>query len=124
MLVIDEAGMAGTRTLAPILDAADRAGAKVVLVGDPHQLPEIDAGGVLTGLSERLGPIELTDNRRQRQQWERDALAELRAGDIDVAFAAYADNGRIVTGTNAHRSPPGDRGRLVGLPRSPATPPP
>jgi conjugative relaxase-like TrwC/TraI family protein len=102
VLVIDEAGMAGTRTLAPILVAADRAGAKVVLVGDPRQLPEIDAGGVLTGLSERLGPIELTHNRRQRQQWERDALAELRAGDIDVALTAYADNGRIVTGTNAH----------------------
>ncbi len=102
VLVIDEAGMAGTRTLAPILVAADRAGAKVVLVGDPRQLPEIDAGGVLTGLSERLGPIELTHNRRQCQQWERDALAELRAGDIDVALTAYADNGRIVTGTNAH----------------------
>jgi conjugative relaxase-like TrwC/TraI family protein len=101
VLVIDEAGMAGTRTLAPILAAADRAGAKVVLVGDPRQLPEIDAGGVLTGLSDRLGPIELTHNRRQRQQWERDALAELRAGDIDVALTAYADNGRIVTGTNA-----------------------
>ena len=40
-------------------------------------------------------------NRRQRQQWERDALAELRAGDIDVALTAYADNGRIVTGANA-----------------------
>jgi conjugative relaxase-like TrwC/TraI family protein len=101
VLVIDEAGMAGTRTLGPVLVAADRAGTKVVLVGDPRQLPEIDAGGVLTGLSERLGPIELTHNRRQRQQWERDALAELRAGDIDVALTAYADNGRIVTGTNA-----------------------
>jgi conjugative relaxase-like TrwC/TraI family protein len=101
VLVIDEAGMAGTRTLAPILAAADHAGSKVVLVGDPRQLPEIDAGGVLTGLSERLGPIELTHNRRQRQQWERDALAELRAGDIDVALTAYADNGRLVTGADA-----------------------
>ncbi len=101
VLVIDEAGMAGTRTLAPILDAADQAGAKVVLVGDPRQLPEIDAGGLLSGLGRRLGAIELTENRRQRSNWERDALAELRAGDIDVALAAYADNGRLVTGTNA-----------------------
>ena len=77
VLVIDEAGMAGTRTLAPILVAADRAGAKVVLVGDPRQLPEIDAGGVLTGLSERLGPIELTHNRRQCQQWERLSLIHI-----------------------------------------------
>jgi Ti-type conjugative transfer relaxase TraA len=101
IIVIDEAGMAGTRNLAPILDAADRAGAKVVLAGDPHQLPEIDAGGVLTGLAKRLDPIELTENRRQRSQWERDALEELRCGDVDSAFAAYRDNDRIVSAPTA-----------------------
>jgi conjugative relaxase-like TrwC/TraI family protein len=101
VIVIDEAGMAGTRNLAPILNAADQAGAKVVLVGDPHQLPEIDAGGVLTGLAQRLDPIELTENRRQRAQWERDALDELRCGDIDTAFAAYRANNRIVSAPTA-----------------------
>jgi conjugative relaxase-like TrwC/TraI family protein len=97
VLVIDEAGMAGTRTLAPILDAAHWSGAKVVLVGDPRQLPEIDAGGVLAGLARRLDPIELIDNRRQRHDWERHALAELRHGDVSNAFAAYHDHDRIVT---------------------------
>ena len=101
VVVIDEAGMAGTRNLAPILDAADRAGAKVVLVGDPHQLPEIDAGGVLTGLAKRLDPIELVENRRQRSQWERDALDELRCGDVDAAFAAYRANDRIISAPTA-----------------------
>ncbi len=101
IIVIDETGMAGTRNLAPILDAADHAGAKVVLVGDPHQLPEIDAGGVLAGLAERLDPIELTENRRQRSQWERDALEELRCGDVDAAFAAYRANDRIVSAPTA-----------------------
>ncbi|MBK9179967.1 MAG: relaxase domain-containing protein [Acidimicrobiales bacterium] len=101
VVVIDEAGMAGTRNLAPILNAADEAGAKVVLVGDPHQLPEIDAGGVLTGLAKRLDPIELTENRRQRAQWERDALEELRWGDVDSAFAAYRDNDRVVQAPTA-----------------------
>lgn len=101
VVVIDEAGMAGTRSLAPILQAADEAGAKVVLVGDPRQLPEIDAGGVLTGLAKRLEPIELSDNRRQRCEWERRALDELRSGDVDAAFEAYRDNERIVTAPTA-----------------------
>jgi hypothetical protein len=101
VVVIDEAGMAGTRNLAPILDAADRSGAKVVLVGDPHQLPEIDAGGVLTGLAKRLDPIELTHNRRQRDRWERDALDELRRGDVDAAFDAYRHHDRVVTAPTA-----------------------
>lgn len=101
VVVIDEAGMAGTRTLAPILDAADQAGAKVVLVGDPHQLPEIDAGGVLNGLANRLDPIELTENRRQRSQWEAEALEELRRGDVDAALAAYRSNERMVSAPTA-----------------------
>jgi len=101
VVVIDEAGMAGTRNLAPILHAADEAGAKVVLVGDPHQLPEIDAGGVLTGLAKRLEPIQLTENRRQRSQWERNALEELRCGDVDTAFGLYRDNERVVSAPTA-----------------------
>ena len=45
MLIVDEAGMAGTRDIAALADAAGRAQAKLVLVGDDRQLPEIDAGG-------------------------------------------------------------------------------
>jgi len=97
VLIIDEAGMAGTRTLAPLFDAANRAGAKVVLVGDPRQLPEIDAGGLLAGLARRLEPIRLVENRRQRHDWERQALSELRHGDTHQAYAAYQDHNRIVT---------------------------
>ncbi len=48
--------MVGTRQLARILDHAAVAHAKVVLVGDPRQLPEIDAGGLLRGLGRRIAP--------------------------------------------------------------------
>ena len=54
VVIVDEAGMVGTRTLARLLDHAAAAHAKVVLVGDPRQLPEIDAGGVLRGLARRV----------------------------------------------------------------------
>ncbi len=101
VVVIDEAAMGGTRMLAPVLEAADQADAKVVLVGDPKQLSEIDAGGVLRGLSRRLGSIELIENRRQRSQWERDALEQLRSGDIDVAFESFERHDRIVTAPTA-----------------------
>jgi ATP-dependent exoDNAse (exonuclease V) alpha subunit len=100
-VVVDEAGMVGTRTLARLLAHAEQAGAKVVLVGDPHQLPEIDAGGILRGLANRLDTVQLTDNRRQREQWEREALDELRDGDVAQAVAAYGDHGRIVTADTA-----------------------
>ena len=97
VLVVDEAGMVGTRELARLLADAERADAKVILVGDPRQLPEIDAGGAFAGLADRLGYVELTENRRQRERWERQALDELRSGDVEVALEAYLTHGRIQT---------------------------
>jgi ATP-dependent exoDNAse (exonuclease V) alpha subunit len=101
VLVIDEAAMVGTRKLQRVLDHAESGGAKVVLVGDPCQLPEIDAGGAFAGLASRLDPMSLTANRRQRDLWERDALDELRHGDTDRAFDAYVAHGRVHQRDNA-----------------------
>jgi Ti-type conjugative transfer relaxase TraA len=101
VLVIDEAGMNGTRLLARVLDHAETAHAKVVLVGDPRQLPEIDAGGLLRGLGKRIPTIRLTENRRQHKAWERAALAQLRNGDVDEAITAYQQHGRICTNETA-----------------------
>jgi conjugative relaxase-like TrwC/TraI family protein len=95
VLVVDEAAMVGTRTLARLLDHAAAGGAKVVLVGDHHQLPAIDAGGAFAGLARRLGATRLHDNRRQLAAWERRALARLRGGATDRALADYATHGRI-----------------------------
>ncbi|MGH9227241.1 MAG: ATP-dependent DNA helicase [Acidimicrobiales bacterium] len=95
VVVVDEAAMVGTRKLARLLAHAEAAQAKVVLVGDPCQLPEIDAGGAFRGLQQRLGASRLIDNRRQAQAWERQALAELRAGDPDQAVDAYLQHQRI-----------------------------
>ncbi len=80
-----------------------------MLVGDPRQLPEIDAGGLLAGLAERLPGVQLTENRRQRDEWERQALRHLRDGDIDTAIGSYRDHGRITLGDNAEDT----RARLV-----------
>jgi conjugative relaxase-like TrwC/TraI family protein len=95
VVVVDEAGMVGTRKLDRLLTHTRAAGAKLVLVGDPRQLPEIDAGGALGHLARRLPAVELTGNRRQEQPWERAALDELRAGAVTTAVADYHRAGRI-----------------------------
>jgi len=96
VLVIDEAGMVGSRKLVRLLEHAERAGAKVVLVGDDRQLAAIDAGGGFRALRVRLGASELTENRRQRQAWEREALDLVRSGLVDDAVAAYQAHDRVV----------------------------
>jgi len=95
VVVVDEAGMVGTRTLARLVEVAEVSGAKLVLVGDPRQLPEIAAGGAFAALAARPGVLELTENRRQRELWERDALDQLRADDVSAALASYERHGRI-----------------------------
>lgn len=95
VVIIDEAGQVGSRTLAEIQDAVQRAGGKLVLVGDPHQLPEVEAGGAFRGLLRRLDIVELTSNHRQREAAERERLAELRAGDVRAAMASYEAAGRV-----------------------------
>jgi hypothetical protein len=109
VLVVDEAGMASTRQLAELVDHAAKARAKLVLVGDHRQLSEIEAGGAFRALARRLPAIELTENRRQVSQWERDALALLRDGDAGQALDRYEAEGRVMTGETVDAV----RGRLV-----------
>jgi hypothetical protein len=96
VLVVDEAGMLGSRKLAALLAHAERGGAKVVLVGDDRQLAPIDAGGGFRALRLRLGASELTENRRQRHAWEREALELVRSGLVGEAVAAYRAHDRVV----------------------------
>jgi conjugative relaxase-like TrwC/TraI family protein len=96
VLVVDEAGMAETRMLAPLLKLIDRAEGKAILVGDPCQLPAVGAGGLFRALCERLSAINLAGNRRQRDLDERRALAHLRAGEPEDYLALAARRGRLL----------------------------
>jgi conjugative relaxase-like TrwC/TraI family protein len=96
VLVVDEAGMVGSRKLTRLLEDAQQARAKVVLVGDDRQLAAIDAGGGFRALRLRLGASELTENRRQQQAWEREALELVRSGLVEEAVAAYRAHDRVV----------------------------
>jgi conjugative relaxase-like TrwC/TraI family protein len=96
VLVVDEAGMVGSRKLDRLLERAERARAKVVLVGDDRQLAPIDAGGGFRALRLRLGASELVENRRQHEAWEREALELVRSGLVEEAVAAYQAHDRVV----------------------------
>jgi conjugative relaxase-like TrwC/TraI family protein len=103
VVVCDEAAMVGTRDLARLVDLTDRAGAKLVLVGDPKQLPPIEAGGLYPALRARLGVSELVQNRRQRDPDERRLSADLRAGHTTEAIARLDRIGRLTTDTDPDR---------------------
>ena len=95
VLVIDEAGMVGTRQLERVLSHAAEAGAKVVLVGDPQQLQAIEAGAAFRSIHERHGGAEIGEVRRQREDWQRDATRDLANGKTGNALEAYRSHDMV-----------------------------
>ena len=93
--------MVGTRDLAALADVASAADAKLMLVGDDRQLPEIEAGGAFRALGDSLGVHQLREVRRQHDAWDREALANLRDGDLEAFARAYDAHGRLVAAPNA-----------------------
>ena len=77
VLLVDEAGMVDSTTLARLLSHAERAEAKLVLLGDPEQLGEIEAGGLFRAVAERTDPI------RPRRGDPPRARARSRCGEAD-----------------------------------------
>ncbi len=101
VLVVDEAGMLGTRLMAALVDEAARAEAKVILVGDPKQLPPVEAGGLFASLAERVPVVELVENRRQQHSEERVVADALRFGRTELAVRRLDRHGHVHTGHNS-----------------------
>ena len=97
VLVVDEAGMIGTRQMHELTRWAGQSGAKLVLVGDYQQLQPIEAGGSFRGVCERIGYLELSEIRRQNIDWQREATVLLSGVPESVcrAIDRYDENGHI-----------------------------
>ncbi|RJX66081.1 Ti-type conjugative transfer relaxase TraA [Tsuneonella suprasediminis] len=100
VLVIDEAGMVGTRQMERVLSHAAKAGAKVVLVGDQQQLQAIEAGAAFRAIHERHGGVEISEVRRQLSAWQQDATRQLATGRIGEAIRTYEERGMVHAADN------------------------
>jgi ATP-dependent exoDNAse (exonuclease V) alpha subunit len=88
--------MIGTWQLQRVLSVADKARAKVVLVGVPEQLQAIEAGAPFRGIAAKHGMSSLTKVHRQKNPWQRQATQALSVGETAGALAAYDCRGGIV----------------------------
>ncbi|MCZ4432992.1 Ti-type conjugative transfer relaxase TraA [Agrobacterium sp. SOY23] len=95
VFVIDEAGMVGSRQLARFIGEAEERGAKIVLVGDHEQLQAIGAGAPFRAIAGQIGHVELSDIRRQRHDWQRQASVAFATHKTAEGLAAYRDHGDI-----------------------------
>jgi ATP-dependent exoDNAse (exonuclease V) alpha subunit len=98
LVIVDEASLADTRSLAAVVDQAETAGAKVLLVGDHLQRGSVDAGGAFAMLARRGPTAELTSLRRFRHPWEARASLQLRHAQ-PAGLDAYDAYGAFVGGS-------------------------
>lgn len=98
LVIVDEATLADTVTLDRLTGIAAAANAKVLLVGDPHQLQSVDAGGAFALLVDRRADAPaLNEIHRFANEWEKEASLALSRGDVQV-ISAYARHKRIGEG--------------------------
>jgi len=95
VVVIDEAGMVGTRQLARVAKQLQMRGCKLVLVGDPDQLQPIRAGTPFRDIVQTNGAAHLTEIRRQTSDWQRQASQDLARGQTGAALQSYANHGAV-----------------------------
>ncbi len=95
ILVMDEAGMTELSDMSVIMEAAHKAGAKLVLVGDPAQLQPVGSGAPLRAIASHTGFSELKEIMRQHDDGDRLASRALSQGRIEEGLAHYESKGSI-----------------------------
>lgn len=88
--------MMPTRALERLVDEAAQRCSRLILVGDRAQLPAIDAAGGFAALADRLGAAELTGNRRQRTDLQRQFAEHLAEGRSGEALSLLAEHGGLL----------------------------
>lgn len=95
VIVVDEAGMVGSRQYDRLLEHVEKSGANLRLVGDVMQLHAVDAGNAFRHMLGRAPVAEMREVQRQRQDWQRSATERLAKHDVGSALDAYGARGKV-----------------------------
>ncbi|WAH99741.1 MobF family relaxase [Arthrobacter sp. MMS18-M83] len=100
VLIVDEAGMAGTASLASVTILAEQQGAVIRFIGDTRQLSAVQSGGALRAIEHEVGSVALEEVHRFSTPGEAEASLMLREPAPAEAdpFTFYKAQGRVVAG--------------------------
>lgn len=101
VLILDEAGLVSAREMHTVLAAVERAGAKLILIGDRDQLQAIGAGPGLSLAARAVDSARVETIVRQRDEWAREAVRAFGEGHAETALQAFAERGHIVEAAGA-----------------------
>lgn len=96
VVIVDEAGMAGSRLMSQLKEHVERSGAKMVLVGDTKQLQPIDAGGAMRSMRDAAGShAVMNDIFRQKCERDREMVHALKDGRAGEALSIMQERGYL-----------------------------
>ena len=105
LIVVDEASMVSTADLAWLVEQVERSDGKLVLIGDPKQLPSVDSGGLfhrIVATGDQVVDDLVRVNQRQRLDEDRQLLGRLRIGQVRAAVRDYSEAGRLHLGRDEY----------------------
>lgn len=99
VMIIDEAGMVGTRLWNELLVHVKASGAKLIAVGDDNQFKAIEAGDFFRELKTQASAsntlFELNTIYRQQHEWMKHASMNLANLEVGEALRAYEHHGHV-----------------------------
>lgn len=95
VIMVDEAGQVGARQMKELLEAANAAGAKIMLTGDRLQVKPVSAGGGLDLVVREAGSVRLENSVRATEIWAREAASLLSQGRGEEAIQLFHRAGRV-----------------------------
>lgn len=104
VVILDEAGMTSGREICRLAEHINRAGAKLVCIGDYDQLQAVGSSGLFRSIASRFNTVEMTDIQRQRDDWGREMVLAAAAGKGHEAGMTLYEKGCIsITEKTAQR---------------------
>lgn len=100
-VIVDEAGMVSRAEALELARIADETGCKIAQIGDPKQLPPVQAGAPFRMVTEAFGAGRLKEIARQKEAWARQASKDLAGGKVRDGLMAYIDRGFLEIEQNA-----------------------
>jgi exodeoxyribonuclease V alpha subunit len=97
VIVVDEASMASLTMVARLLEAV-RPDARLILVGDPDQLPSVEAGAVLADLVDGLGETKIAALKTSHRFGESigELASAIRSGGADSVIEVLRTGGEHI----------------------------
>ncbi len=115
VVIIDEAGMVGSKQMGEVLEKVYARESKLILVGDERQLQPISAGGILHAIDQKVIEIApeyasvVEDIKRQRDGWMKEVVKSAAQGHTSEVLETLDQHKKI----NVYQDAAQARGALV-----------